>query len=167
MTEEETGGGLPPPAQLSAVGRVARRGQLRLMTAALSDNITTIGAARHCYGLLLRRGAEVHEYRTRKLHMKLIVVDDVVYIGSANFDMRSLFVNLELMLRIEDSALAAQARKLIDAIAQESEPVTRDWIKARGGWITRLRWVLSWFVVSTLDYTVARRLNFGLEIDQS
>src|SRR3546814_1520412 len=32
-----------------------------------------------------------------KLHMKLIVVDDAVYVGSANFDMRSLFLNLEIM----------------------------------------------------------------------
>ena len=49
------------------------------MTAALSDNITTIGAARHCYGLLLRRGAKIYEYRAAKLHMKLIVADDVVF----------------------------------------------------------------------------------------
>ena len=157
----------PGQGMLRRMGRAARRGPVRLITAAKSDNGATIGAARLLYRYLLRKRVTILEYQPQRLHMKLIVVDDVVYIGSANFDMRSLFVNLELMLRIEDSALAAQARKLIDAIAQESEPVTRDWIKARGGWITRLRWVLSWFVVSTLDYTVARRLNFGLEIDQS
>ena len=33
-------------------------------------------------------------------------------------------------------------------------------------WLTRLRWTLAWFVVGVVDYTVTRRLNFGLgEID--
>lgn len=157
----------PGQGMLRRMGRAARRGSVRLITAAKSDNGATIGAARLLYRYLLRKRVTILEYQPQRLHMKLIVVDDSVYIGSANFDMRSLFVNLELMLRIEHVGLAAQARELIDAIAGESEMVTRDWIAERGGWLTRLRWVLSWFVVSTLDYTVARRLNFGLEIDQS
>ena len=51
--------------------------------------------------LLLKRGVEVYEYQPTKLHTKLIVVDDVVHIGSANFDMRSLYLNLEIVLRID------------------------------------------------------------------
>ena len=43
--------------------------------------------------------------------MKLVVVDDAVYIGSANFDIRSLFINVEMMLRIEDKDFAAHARR--------------------------------------------------------
>jgi cardiolipin synthase A/B len=97
--------------------------------------------------------------------MKLVVADDAVYIGSANFDMRSLFVNLEVMLRIDDAALAAQARGVIDALTQSSEQITPQWLKARTNWLTRLRWLMSWFVVSTIDYSVVRRLNFGLEPD--
>lgn len=34
--------------------------------------------------------------------MKLYVIDDVVYIGFVNFDMCSLFINMELMIWIED-----------------------------------------------------------------
>lgn len=157
----------PGQGMLRRMGRAARRGPVRLITAAKSDNGATIGAARLLYRYLLRKHVAVMEYHPQRLHMKLIVVDDVVYIGSANFDMRSLFVNLELMLRIESAELAVQARTLVDAMAAQSEVVTRDWIKARGGWLTRLRWMMSWFVVSTLDYSVARRLNFGLEVDQA
>jgi cardiolipin synthase A/B len=157
----------PGQGMLRRLGRAARRGPVRLMTAAKSDNGATIGAARLLYRYLLRKRVQILEFQPQRLHMKLIVVDDAVYIGSANFDMRSLFVNLELMLRIESAELAAQARTLVDAMAAQSEVVTRDWIRARGGWLTRLRWMMSWFVVSTLDYTVARRLNFGLEIDQA
>ena len=35
--------------------------------------------------------------------IKLLIVDDAVYIGSANLDVRSFFLNLEIMLRIEDA----------------------------------------------------------------
>ncbi|MDX2210290.1 MAG: phospholipase D-like domain-containing protein, partial [Sphingopyxis sp.] len=157
----------PGQGMLRRMGRAARRGPVRLITAAKSDNGATIGAARLLYRYLLRKRVTIMEYQPQRLHMKLIVVDDAVYIGSANFDMRSLFVNLELMLRIENAALAVQARSLIDAMASQSEIVTREWLNARGGLLTRLRWIMSWFVVSTVDYTVARRLNFGLEIDQS
>ena len=44
----------------------------------------------------------------------------------------------------------------------DCEEITRASHKARAGWLTRLRWTLSWFVVTVADYTVSRRLNFGL-----
>jgi cardiolipin synthase A/B len=155
----------PGQGMLRRLGRAGRRGQVRLITAARSDNGATIGAARLLYKYLLRKNISVMEYQPQRLHMKLVVVDDAVYVGSANFDMRSLFMNLEVMLRIEDAALAAQARDLVDHLAEQSETITPAWVKARATWLTRLRWILSWFVVSTLDYNVVRRLNFGLEID--
>jgi cardiolipin synthase len=34
--------------------------------------------------------------------------------------------------------------------------------KARAGWFTKARWALSWLVVNVIDYSVTRRLNFGL-----
>jgi cardiolipin synthase A/B len=155
----------PGQGMLRRMGRLARRGHARLITAARSDNGATIGAARLLYGYLLRRRVEVLEYQPQRLHMKLVVADDAIYVGSANFDMRSLYVNLEVMLRITDPTLAAQARALLDEMAKASEAITPAWVKQRGGLFTRLRWIMSWFVVSTLDYTVVRRLNFGLEVD--
>lgn len=155
----------PGQGMLRRFARAARRGPVRLISAARSDNGATIGAARLLYGYMLRKGVAIHEYQAQRLHMKLIVVDDVVYIGSANFDMRSLFVNLEVMLRIESPELATQARALVDAMVEQSEEITRDWMQGQRGWWTRLRWFMSWFVVSTVDYSVARRLNFGLEMD--
>ena len=157
----------PGQGMLRRMGRAGLRGQVRLITAARSDNAATIGAARLLYGYLLRKRVTVLEYQPQRLHMKLAIVDDAVYIGSANFDMRSLFVNLEVMLRIEDAALAEQARAVIDKMATQSNEITPAWVKARATWLTRLRWIMSWFIVSTLDYNVVRRLNFGLEVDPS
>jgi cardiolipin synthase len=90
----------PPGAMLRRIGRVGRRGRARIITAAKSDNNATIAAARHSYSRLLRRHVEMYEYQRAKLHTKLVIVDDVVHIGSSNFDYRSLYINLEIMLRI-------------------------------------------------------------------
>ncbi len=152
----------PGQGMLRRLGRVAREGRARFIMAAKSDNAATIGASRLLYGYLLRKGAQIWEYQPCKLHMKLIVINDVVYIGTANFDMRSLFVNVEVMLRVADAGFAAQMRSFIAAQQPECENITRASHKARAGWLTRLRWTLAWFVVGAADYTVSRRLNFGL-----
>ena len=69
------------------------RGRARIITAAKSDNNATIAAARNSYSRLLRRHVEMYEYQPAKLHTKLAIVDDVVHIGSSNFDYRSLYSN--------------------------------------------------------------------------
>ena len=152
----------PGQGMLRRLGRVARHGRARFIMASKSDNAATIGASRLLYGYLLRKGAQVWEYRPCKLHMKLIVIDDVVYIGTANFDMRSLFVNVEVMLRIADAGFAQRMRGFITAQRVDCDDITAAEHKARAGWLTRLRWTLAWFVVAAADYTVSRRLNFGL-----
>lgn len=152
----------PNPAMLRRMGKVARRGRSRLVTAAKSDNGATIGAARFTYGRLLRHDVEIFEYQPTKLHTKLVVIDDVVHIGSANFDMRSMYINLELMLRIEDPAFASCMREFFEAEVAKSEPITPALHRRRGTLWTRITWALSRFIVATMDYNVSRRLNFGL-----
>ena len=156
----------PGQGMLRRLGRVAQRGRARFVMAGKSDNPATIGASRLLYGYLLRKTAEVWEYQPCKLHMKLIVIDDVVYIGSANFDVRSLFVNVEVMVRIADRGFAEKMRNFLGQLRPDCDVITSNSHKARASWLTRLRWTLAWFVVGVVDYTVSRRLNFGLgEID--
>jgi len=145
---------------LRKLGKVATRGRVRLITAALSDNVTTIAAARHCYRRLLRRGVEIGEFAPSRLHMKVSVIDDAVYVGSANFDMRSLYLNTECVLRIEDAALARTFRRLIDRHFAISTPVTRASHRARSTWLARLRWLGAYLIITALDYRVARSLNW-------
>lgn len=152
----------PSPGLLRRIRRLARRGRARLLLAAHSDNAATVGASRLLYGRLLRNGTEIWEFRPCNLHMKLIVLDDAVYVGSANFDMRSLFLNLELMLRIEDAELAKQVRAMIAAHLALSDRITPELHRQRATFWNRIRWTLSWFLVAVLDYTVTRRLNLGL-----
>ena len=152
----------PTPPMLRRLGRVARRGAAELVTAAKSDNGATIGAARFTYGLLLRRGVKVWEYRPTKLHTKLVVIDDAVHIGSANFDIRSVYLNLEVMLRVEDRAFADGMRAYFAGEVARSERISPELHRARATLWTRITWAASRFVVATMDYNVSRRLNFGL-----
>jgi cardiolipin synthase A/B len=152
----------PSRTMLRRIYAVARRGQARIVTASKSDNNTTIGAARHTYWRLLKRNAEIYEYQLAKLHTKLVVIDDVVHIGSANFDMRSLYLNLEMMLRIEDADFALQMRRFVDHEIAGSKRITREDHRAQRSWFNRLKWGLAHFLVATMDYNVTRRINFGL-----
>ena len=152
----------PAVRLLARIGRIAKKGRTRLLLAAKSDNGATIGASRILYGKLLKRGARIWEFSPTKLHTKLIVLDDAVYVGSANFDTRSLYINLELMLRIEDKALAERLREYFDQHLPASLPITRELHRQRRTLLNRVRWTLSWFLVNVVDYTVSRRLNLGL-----
>src|SRR3546814_14711211 len=125
-----------------------------------SDNPATIGASRLLYGYLLRKTATIWEYRPCRLHMKLIVVDDVVYIGSANFDVRSLFVNVELMVRIADAGFAEKMRNFLGQLRPDCEFITAPSPKATVYWLTRLRWPPAWFGAGIVAYRVWRQLNF-------
>jgi cardiolipin synthase len=153
----------PSAGFMRRLTRIARRGgPVRLLLPARTDNGATVGASRLLYGWLLRSGAHIAEYERQRLHAKIIVVDDISYIGSANMDMRSLFVNMELMLRVEDAAFAEQCRALLDAHTAGATIITPELHKHRAGPLTRLRWFASWLVVSVIDYGITRRLNFGL-----
>ncbi len=158
----------PNPSMLRRIEGIARRGgDARVLTAAKSDNNATIGAARHCYRRLLRRGVRVFEYQPTKLHTKLFVVDDVTHIGSANFDMRSLYLNLELMLRIEDKDFADSLRGYYAGEQARSAEITREAHRARSGILDRIKWGIAYFVVAVVDYGVTRRLNFGVAVDET
>ena len=153
----------PNPAMLRRLDQIGLRGQAQVITASKSDNGATIEAARFTYPGLLRKGVKVYEYSPSKLHTKLILIDDIVYIGSANFDMRSLFLNLEVMLRIEDRAFAGQVRDYVDGeIANSEEQHLRAYTGWRS-WGAKIRRALSYFLVAVMDYNVARGLNMGQE----
>jgi cardiolipin synthase len=152
----------PTWAMLRRIGRVATKGRARIITAAKSDNNATISAARHTYKRLLRRGAGIFEYAPTKLHTKLVILDDVVHIGSSNFDIRSLYLNLEMMLRVDDPGFAAMMRAYFERECADSLPITRALHKQRSTWFNRIRWGLSFFLVTTADYSITRRLNLGI-----
>lgn len=151
----------PSPAMLRRLDKAGRRGSAQVITAAHSDNTTTIAAARFTYPGLLRKGVQIFEFQPAKLHTKLFVIDDAVHLGSANFDMRSLFLNMELMLRIEDRAFADRMRSYFEGERAQCHEVTLQDFKGWASYLSAPRRALAYFLVSVLDYSVTRRLNIN------
>ncbi len=150
----------PGRAMIRRIGKIAKRGgNLTLLLASKSDSHVTINASRLLYKYFTKRGAKIYEYLPRCLHMKLVVIDDVSYVGSANMDPRSLFLNCELMLRIEDREVAEHLRRLIERMKGESEEQTMSLIRERSGPVTKVKNAFSYLAVGVIDYTVTRKLS--------
>ena len=149
----------PNQRWLRLLGRIARRGEATLITASKTDVALSRLAAWATYGSLLRRGVRIFEYRPRALHAKLIILDDVVYIGSGNFDMRSLYLNLEVMLRIEDRGFAERMRELFTHELARSQPIKPALYARAATWMNRLRWRLSYWLFVSADFAMSRTLT--------
>jgi len=88
-------------------------------------------------------------------------VDNVVHVGSANLDFRSLFINMEVVLRVDDAAFASLMRSYFEREIRESEQITPELHRRRANLWRRIKWTISYWLVTSMDYTVTRRLNFN------
>lgn len=136
--------------------QVNRRGSVRVLLAAKSDVPVSRWASQWLYPHMLASGARVFEYQPQILHAKVLVIDDVVYVGSANLDTRSLQLNFELLVRLPSAELAAQVRARIDADCGLAKPVPMDWAKQRT-LLQRLIQSWSYFLLTKIDPYLARR----------
>lgn len=97
----------------------ARTGhEIKLVVPAKSNHPIADHARRYYLRELRRAGAEVLFYQPGMMHAKGMIVDDRVgLLGSANFDLRSLFVNFEIGVFVysepEVRAMRAWARDLM------------------------------------------------------
>ncbi|MCF5093031.1 hypothetical protein GIW57_23000 [Stenotrophomonas sp. PA-6-5C] len=132
---------------------VARRGSVRVLVPASGDVPLAQLATRHAIRRMAGSGVGFFEYVPQMLHSKLIVIDDIVYIGSANLDARSRLINFEVMLRLPVPALAMQARALIGRDLDHARPSASP---ATHGW-TRLRERMAYLLLSRVDPYLARR----------
>lgn len=151
----------PPRTIRRVLRKAARRSNLRMILASKSDFALFVLAARIHYRRLIKAGTRLFEYQPSKLHMKLLVMDDITYFGSGNLDMRSIRLNLEMMVRVEDAELANKMRGLIDHLEQSSVPVDTKWKKQHAGLTDWLRWLISSFMLRFVDYKLSRKLNLG------
>ncbi len=134
---------------------VRNGGRVQLILPGKSDVAVSQLAARSLYRRLLKGGVEIYEYQPQILHAKLIIVDGIVYVGSANLDQRSLNINYELMLRLESGEIARRAREVFCNCLKHCRPVTvADWT-ARSFW-ERLKQRWAYLLLVRLDPYIAR-----------
>jgi len=135
---------------------VARGARVRVLLAGRSDVPLMQLASRSLYRALLGKGIEIWEYQPQVLHAKSIVVDDIVFVGSSNLDPRSLRINFEIMLRIQDVPLATEVRRQFEAdVAQRSTPITLDSLQSWGSRWERLKQRVAYWLLARLDPELA------------
>jgi len=141
-----------------SLARVARRGgSTRLILAGKTDVALSQLAGRSVYRRLLNAGVAIHEYEPQVLHAKLLILDEAVYVGSANLDPRSLSINYELMVRFANPQMAGEARALFAETLKRSRQIDLEtWKRSRGFW-TRLKERWAYFLLVRVDPHVARR----------
>jgi len=136
--------------------RVARHGgRVQLILAGKTDVLVSQLAARSLYRRLLKAGVEIYEYQPQILHSKLVYIDGVVYVGSSNFDIRSLNLNYELMLRLGQKPVVAQAHAIFTRLLGQSKKIElKPWLKTQTLW---QRWRNHWahFLLTRIDPFVA------------
>ena len=137
-----------------------RGGTVQLILAGKSDVALAQLASRRLYRSFLRAGVEILEYQPQILHAKMFILDDIVYAGSANLDIRSLRINYELLVRISEPELAAEARTIFEADLEHSKRIDAStWSKSRNFW-GKLREDWAYFVLARIDpYLAGRQLK--------
>lgn len=120
---------LPAWAVRRALMRAARRGvDVRLLLSGqIHDHPAVRYAGQRYYAALLKAGVRIFEYKPRFLHLKCVLVDHWVSLGSCNFDHWSLHWNLEANQNAVDSRLTADVRRSFETDFDQS----REWTLAQ------------------------------------
>ena len=149
---------LPNRRLLKLLRKIVKRGgRVRLILPAHCDVPLARAAALVYYLRLLRSGVEIHEFQPQILHAKLFIVDETVYAGSSNLDIRSLKLNYEIMLRYNRERAASGPRQIFQTALANSRRIELDEFKrSQNPW---QRWKNRWahFLVARVDPLIALR----------
>ncbi|WP_333982574.1 phospholipase D-like domain-containing protein [Ectopseudomonas khazarica] len=113
-----------------ALRRAAARGvEVRLLLAGRhTDHPPVRFAGQRYYPKLLKAGVRIFEYQPRFLHLKMVLVDDWVSVGSCNFDHWNLRFNLDANVEALDPGFTqAVAACFIEDLAVSREITLDDW----------------------------------------
>ena len=111
-----------------------RRGvDVRVLTVSNKTDVkTTWYAGRTYYEKLLEGGVKIYEYQPTMMHAKSMVVDGIwSYVGSMNFDNRSLSFNDESLLVALDPAVGTQMNSIFMDDIKSSEEMKLDVFRKR------------------------------------
>jgi cardiolipin synthase len=114
---------VPDESLLQALCLAARRGvQVRLLLPAKSNHRLADLARGRALQQISAAGGQIHLYPSM-LHAKLVIIDDEwLLLGSANFDSRSLFLNYELMIAFRERRTISACASWFEEHAGASGP---------------------------------------------
>jgi cardiolipin synthase A/B len=119
---------VPDPGILDAVRLAARRGlDVRILTPQKPDHWLTYFASSYYFADLLKEGVRVYHYMKGMMHAKVVMIDHAWgYVGTANFDNRSLHLNFEVNCLMHSRDVIAELEQAylkdqLDSIRLESK----------------------------------------------
>ncbi|EMI18585.1 Cardiolipin synthetase 1 [Rhodopirellula maiorica SM1] len=113
---------VPDDALMVALAMARARGvDVRLLIPSIADQWAVFLAGFYYEQQLAEVGIPVYRFPHGFMHQKCVLVDDdLVLIGSHNFDNRSLYLNFELMVAIADPKLIADVVEMLEHDFAES-----------------------------------------------
>ena len=116
---------VPEDALVTALRGAAARGvRVVIVLPRRIDSLLVRHASRSFFDEVISVGGEIFEFEGGLLHTKSITVDgEQAMFGTANFDMRSLWLNYEVSLLVYDAGFVADLRMLQENYIDSSRPV--------------------------------------------
>ena len=106
---------VPDPTVIDALIMATLRGvEVKIIIPEKSDVIIPHLAAYSFFPILEKSGIALYRYNKGFMHQKVMLIDnDLASIGTANFDNRSMRLNFEVNLLVQDSDFAAEVEAML------------------------------------------------------
>ena len=116
---------VPSADLLETLKMTAQRGvNVELIIPHNNDSLMVKWASRAFYTELLEAGVKIYEFYGGLLHTKSVVVDEeFCLIGTVNIDMRSLWLNFEVTLAVDDVHFTRQLSELQKSYIESAHQV--------------------------------------------
>ena len=124
---------VPDESLLQALKTTAKRNvEVIILLPRLNDSKLAQYAGRSFFEELLLSGVDIRRFEGGLLHTKSVVIDDsLTLVGSVNLDMRSIWLNFESTLIVEDVQFNAAIMAVIKSYLSDSKSLTLAQWRAR------------------------------------
>ncbi len=113
---------IPNDGLITALRLAAARGvEVEIIAPDRSDHLLLDQASAYYFGVVMQNGANVYHFNDGMLHTKILTIDQsMAMVGSANFDIRSFYLNMELVSIIFDPEFSYDLNLLLNRYKEGS-----------------------------------------------
>ncbi|WP_086984102.1 cardiolipin synthase [Vibrio aphrogenes] len=124
---------VPSDTLIQVIKMTAQRGVVvELIIPKKNDSLLVSWASKSYFSELMEAGVKIYEFDAGLLHTKSVVIDQqYCLVGSVNLDMRSLWLNFELTLAVDDYEFTKELYWVQENYLQQSTPISHERWKQR------------------------------------
>lgn len=113
----------------------ARSGvDVRVIMPGVPDKKIVYCLSRSYYQELIDAGVKIYEYKPGFVHAKMVASDVATFVGTINFDFRSLYLHFEDGIIMYSDPTTEKVKKDIEEMAEDSILITTEIVKSRNAW---------------------------------